>query len=118
MFHLTNKIAPMAYNQWTRDIPIEGKRGNIYDRNGNLIVGNSLSPSVAVIKRQIKDKDYVVEQLSTILNCDKGLILKHINKSEIWVKEVLRNNNIDLDYFANKKSIVNFMVFLRCLKTG
>lgn len=24
-------------------------------------------------------------------------VLKHINKSEIWVKEVLRNNNIDLD---------------------
>ena len=56
MFYLVDEIAPMAYNQWTRDIPIEGKRGNIYDRNGNLIVGNSLSPSVAVIKRQIKDK--------------------------------------------------------------
>ena len=81
MFYLTEKISPMAYDQWTRDIPIEGKRGNIYDRNGNLIVGNSLSPSVAVIKRQITDKDYVVEQLSKILECDKTLILKHINKN-------------------------------------
>ena len=81
MFYLTEKISPMAYDQWTRDIPIEGKRGNIYDRNGNLIVGNSLSPSVAVIKRQIADKDYVVEQLSKILECDKTLILKHINKN-------------------------------------
>ena len=81
MFYLVDEIAPMAYNQWTRDIPIEGKRGNIYDRNGNLIVGNSLSPSVAVIKRQIKDKDYVAEQLSRILECDKLLILKHLNKN-------------------------------------
>ena len=81
MFYLVNEIAPMAYEQWTRDIPIEGKRGKIYDRNGNLIVGNSLSPSVAVIKRQIKDKDYVAEQLSSILECDKGLILKHLNKN-------------------------------------
>lgn len=81
MFYLTNKISPMAYNQWTRDVPIEGKRGNIYDRNGNLIVGNSLSPSVAVIKRQIKDKEFVTEQLSTILNCDKGLIKKHLEKN-------------------------------------
>ena len=81
MFYLTNKIAPMAYEQWTRDIPIEGKRGNIYDRNGNLIVGNSLSPSVAVIKRQITNKEYVIEQLSTILNCDRNLILKHVNKN-------------------------------------
>ena len=81
MFYLTEKIAPMAYNQWTRDVPIEGKRGNIYDRNGNLIVGNSLSPSVAVIKRQIKDKEYVAEQLSTILDADRGAILKHLNKN-------------------------------------
>jgi stage V sporulation protein D (sporulation-specific penicillin-binding protein) len=81
MFFLTNKIAPMAYDQWTRDVPIEGKRGDIYDRNGKLIVGNSLSPSVAVIKRQIKDKDYVVKQLSSILDCDERLILKHIEKN-------------------------------------
>ena len=32
MFYLVDKIAPMAYEQWTRDIPIEGKRGNIYDK--------------------------------------------------------------------------------------
>ena len=81
MFYLVDKIAPMAYDQWTRDIPIEGKRGNIYDRNGNLIVGNSLSPSIAIIKRQITDKDKVVDNLSSILNCDKDLILKHINKN-------------------------------------
>ena len=81
MFFLTNKIAPMAYDQWTRDVPIEGKRGDIYDRNGKLIVGNSLSPSIAVIKRQIKDKEYVVKQLSSILDCDERLILKHIEKN-------------------------------------
>ena len=71
----------MEYDQWTRDVHIEGKRGDIYDRNGKLIVGNSLSPSVAVIKRQIKDKDYVVKQLSSILDCDERLILKHIEKN-------------------------------------
>ena len=80
MFYLTEKISPMAYDQWTRDVPIEGKRGNIYDRNGKLIVGNSLSPSVAVIKRQITDKDKVAEQLSTILKTSKEDILKHLNK--------------------------------------
>ena len=67
----------MAYDQWTRDVPIEGKRGDIYDRNGKLIVVNSLSPSVAVIKRQITDVDYVANQLSNILGTDKDTILKH-----------------------------------------
>ena len=81
MFFLSDKIAPMAYDQWTRDIPIEGKRGNIYDRNGKLIVGNSLSPSVAIIKRQVKDKEKVIYELSRILNCNREIIEKHVNKN-------------------------------------
>ena len=81
MFYLSEKIAPMAYDQWTRDVPIEGKRGNIFDRNGKLIVGNSLSPSVAIIKRQIKDKEYVSKELSRILNSEEKVILNHLNKN-------------------------------------
>jgi stage V sporulation protein D (sporulation-specific penicillin-binding protein) len=78
---MSEKVTPLAYSQWTREIPIEGKRGNIYDRNGKLIVGNLLSPSVAVIKKQITDKDKVINKLATILNCDKDLIKKHIEKN-------------------------------------
>ena len=81
MFYLSDKISPMAYDQWTRDIPIEGKRGNIYDRNGKLIVGNMLSPSVAVIKKQITNQDLVVDNLAKILECDKELIIKHVQKN-------------------------------------
>lgn len=81
MFYLVDEIAPMAYDQWTRDIPIEGKRGNIYDRNGKLIVGNMLSPSVAIIKRQIIDTEYVATNLSNILEVDKEVIHKHLKKN-------------------------------------
>ena len=81
VFFESDKIKPMAYDQWTRDIPIEGKRGNIYDRNGRMIVGNVLSPSVAVIKRQITDKDKVVKKLAEILECDEKVILRHVEKN-------------------------------------
>ena len=80
-FFLSNKVNPLAYAQWSRDIPIEGKRGNIYDRNGKLIVGNMLTPSVAVIKRQIKDSEQVALSLSEILDCDIDLIYKHLDKN-------------------------------------
>ena len=78
---MSEKVTPLAYAQWSREIPIEGKRGNIYDRNGKLIVGNLLSPSVAVIKKQITDKDKVIDSLSSILNCDKEFIKNHIEKN-------------------------------------
>lgn len=80
-FFLSNKITEKAYLQWSREIPIEGKRGNIYDRNGKLIVGNSLTPSVAVINRQIKNKEDVARKLSNILECDYEAIFNHLNKN-------------------------------------
>ena len=78
---MSEKVNELAYHQWTREIPIEGKRGNIYDRNGKLIVGNMLSPSVAVIKRQVTDKEMVAEKLSNILKTDKDIIMNHLNKN-------------------------------------
>ena len=78
---MSEKVTPLAYAQWSREIPIEGKRGNIYDRNGKLIVGNLLSPSVAVIKKQITEKEKVINSLSSILKCDKEFIRKHVEKN-------------------------------------
>ena len=78
---MSDKVNELAYDQWTREIPIEGKRGNIYDRNGKLIVGNMLSPSVAVIKRQVTNKELVIKKLSSILSVDEKVISNHINKN-------------------------------------
>ena len=35
VFGLHDFITPQALAEWSREVPIEGKRGNIYDRNGN-----------------------------------------------------------------------------------
>ena len=37
---MSDFINKKAYEQWSRDIPINSGRGKIYDRNGKLIVGN------------------------------------------------------------------------------
>lgn len=70
-----------AYELWTRNIPVSSKRGKIYDRNGELIVGNTISPSLAIIPKQIKNKEYTINFLSTILEVDKESIRKHFEKN-------------------------------------
>ena len=60
-----------AYDLWTRNIPVSYKRGKIYDCNGKLIVGNTISPSLAIIPKQVKDKEYTINYLSTVLNVEK-----------------------------------------------
>ena len=70
----------LALDLWTRTAPTKGVRGNIYDRNGNLIVGSYLAPTVVIIPKQIEDKDYAANFLSEVLEVSKKEILKHLNK--------------------------------------
>ncbi len=76
-----NSYLDSALELWTRDAPIEARRGLIYDRNGKIIVGNKLTPTVVVIPKQIKNKELVAKELSEILNCDTKKILDHLNKN-------------------------------------
>lgn len=70
-----------AYDLWTRNIPVSGRRGNIYDRNGKLIVGNTLAPSLSIIPRQVKDKDKAIKTIANILNVPETKIAKHFKKN-------------------------------------
>lgn len=69
-----------ALELWTRSAPVEGRRGNIYDRNGKLIVGSELAPTVVAIPKQIKDIEYASIELAKILECDKKEIKEHLSK--------------------------------------
>lgn len=70
-----------ALDLWARNAPIEGRRGNIYDRNGNLIVGSKLTPTLVAIPKQIEDKEYVSKQIASIVGCTKEAIKRHLSKS-------------------------------------
>ena len=70
----------LALDLWTREAPVNGSRGNIYDRNGNLIVGTYLTPTLITIPKQVEEKESTAKKLSNILNVDEKAILKHLNK--------------------------------------
>lgn len=70
-----------ALELWARDAPIEGRRGNIYDCNGKLIVGSTLAPTVVCIPKQIKNKEKTAQVLSKILECSVEEVSVHFNKN-------------------------------------
>ena len=82
-----------ALELWTRSAPISASRGNIYDRNGKLIVGNSLTPSIIAIPKQVENIEYTSKVISNILNVSTDKIKKHLSKNvsvEIIKPEGLR----------------------------
>src|SRR5690606_30327719 len=60
----------------------EAKRGNIYDRNGDILVTNISVPSVMVIPAQVKDAKQTAHQLALILGKSDEEIYKAITKRE------------------------------------
>lgn len=70
-----------AFDLWTRNIPVSAKRGKIYDRNGKLIVGNTIAPTISIIPKQVKNKEYVINTLSTILKVSPSEMKKHFEKN-------------------------------------
>ena len=74
------KLYALANDLWSRDLPIEGDRGLILDRNGVVLADNITTTSLVLIPNQIKNKDEVSSNLANILGVTKEEMDKHVNK--------------------------------------
>lgn len=73
-------LSTLAENLWSRNLPIAADRGQILDRNGNVLAGNITTTSLVVIPNQIKNKEDTAQKISSILNCSYDSIYKHLTK--------------------------------------
>lgn len=76
-----------ALDQWMRDIPLQGERGEIYDANGILLADSSTTYTVYARPTSVSNKADTAAALSEVLNLDKELTYKklHSRISEITI---------------------------------
>ena len=74
------KLNKNANSLWSRNLPIEGNRGLIYDMNGNVLVNNTTTVSLVLIPNQIENKEETTKKLSEILNVSYDEMYKHVSK--------------------------------------
>lgn len=77
----SNEYYQKAIDLWTRSAPIKGTRGNIYDRNGELIVGSYVTPTIVCIPKQVENPSRAASSISKILKVDSEKILNHLIKN-------------------------------------
>ena len=75
-----DKLKNLSSDLWSRNLPIEGDRGKIYDRNGVVLADNITTTSLVLIPNQIKEKEKAIKELSKILNVSEEEMSKHVNK--------------------------------------
>lgn len=73
-----------------RERIISGIRGDILDRNGNVIAVNETAYNVSVIHNQISDEEKVIEVLSGELGIDEEKVRKRVEK--VSSIEKIKNN--------------------------
>lgn len=83
-----------AEENWDLEIPFGGMRGNILDRNGELIVGNRLAPTLYFMPSQNKDVKGVATTLAEILDTDLNELEEKLSKKTYMVKIAPEGKNI------------------------
>ena len=68
----------LSENNRTRSVIMEPARGLIYDRNGVLLANNVPSFTLYVSLEDVKDRDRLIDQLSSLLGLDEALVRKKL----------------------------------------
>lgn len=74
------KLNDYAKDLWSRDLPIEGDRGLILDRNGVVLADNLTTTSLVLVPNQIKNKDLTTKKLADILSVSYDDMKEHVYK--------------------------------------
>lgn len=77
-----------ATDQRVREIPVEAKRGIIYDRNGRELAVSVSSASVYAIPAEIRNVEETAAKLAAILNLDSNNLVVKLKKRQAftWIK--------------------------------
>ncbi|MEQ6387735.1 stage V sporulation protein D [Bacillaceae bacterium S4-13-58] len=75
-----NEIVLKAEDLWSRNIPFEPERGEILDRNGEVLAENVSAPTVMVVPSQINNPQETAEKLASVLPITVEKAYQHVTK--------------------------------------
>ncbi|QFF98375.1 stage V sporulation protein D [Psychrobacillus glaciei] len=93
-FFQFEELTTKAKESWDRELPYASLRGNILDRNGEVIVGNKLSPTLFYMPSQNDDPEKVAQQIAPLINMETEDLFDQINKRAYLIKIAPKGKNI------------------------
>lgn len=78
----------LAHSQHITVVPVEGERGNIFDREGRPLTVNLAAYSVYIDPYSIEDKQKAKDTLVGVLNIDERALTEKLNLDRrfVWIK--------------------------------
>ncbi|QCR31707.1 stage V sporulation protein D [Lysinibacillus sp. SGAir0095] len=81
-----DKLTELAKENWDREIPFASERGEIVDRNGEVIVTNKLAPTLYFMPAQNDNIEEAANQIASVLDLDAKKLFEKMNTREYLVK--------------------------------
>lgn len=101
-FYKSTWLTENAVDQRIREIPVEAKRGIIYDRLGRELAISISTESVYAIPAEIRNHEETAAKLAAILNLDTNKLLSKLKKRQafMWIER-----KIDADLAKRVKQL-------------
>ncbi|MDD4839092.1 MAG: penicillin-binding transpeptidase domain-containing protein [Clostridia bacterium] len=98
MLWQNSELQVKALSQWLRDVPNEAARGQIVDRNGEVLADTSTLYTIYVRPNSVTDKIAVANVLSNVLELDHKKVTEKISKhaSEITIANGVTKDQMTL----------------------
>ncbi len=90
------KLQEKAVDQWTRNIPILAKRGEIVDRNNVKLVSNAKTYTVFIRPRAVTDLNEAVNVLGNLFGLDKHSLKTKVETTKISEIKVVKHTSKEL----------------------
>lgn len=74
----------LAQRNRTRYLPIAAPRGTIYDRHGEILVGNRPSFTVSALRQDVTNKELLIQRIAEVLECKVEEIQQNWEKYEYF----------------------------------
>ncbi|MDR3580988.1 MAG: penicillin-binding protein 2 [Oryzomonas sp.] len=89
----------MSENNRLRFVPVAASRGAILDRNGEVLVSNQPSFSLAVVPQEVTNKDELLDRLAKLLGLDRAEMKERWEKGKGRAKyyPIILASNINRD---------------------
>lgn len=103
----SEKLQLKALDQWSRDVPLTGERGDVYDVNGRLLADTATVYTVYVRPNSVKDKARTAQILSSVLLTDENKLYDRINSkvSEVTISKNVTSEQISKIYEKDPEGV-------------
>ncbi|WP_164669098.1 stage V sporulation protein D [Virgibacillus doumboii] len=85
-FIIGDELMKKANESWSRDITFEPERGNILDRNGEILAENVTAPSVIVVPKQVENPQKTAEKIASILDISVEKAYEYVTEDSVYTK--------------------------------